>query len=458
MKDIKRRRLNNWFVAFLILFVGSLTIHLLVNNTECHYDADTYWRLGKTCGFDVRNLDWGFRGWLLPYLFSLCYQFGMVFGSEFLGYRIFSSVIFALFFSTLYTYLIKMFEYNLSQKKSLIIGAIGGGLFFLYFRGLLIYTLSDFYAMTLSVLAVVMLYQIVTCNHSIRVKILEAFIVGLCLYGAYNIRTIYLFLMIAAILVLIIWHLYEKKWLQLIITLPISLLGILICSIPQIIMNHHLLKTYSMAVPTDGLMLYQLQWGVYSGRYATYIGDKSQYGAAGMFFLDKIGQTVLEKEQITEFVSYGDFFRLILKYPLDFVGIYVRHFLNMLYPFYPNQYIESIENDKSLLLWLFYTILFIAIFYFVYTFKAKIRRWIWMLLILVPCVCIMPGAVEIRFFITLHLLIYMYSLLGIKDFIIKFRENKWKYITLYVVGFLLYIAYAGSLLASTKDGIAIING
>lgn len=455
---MKKRYWAYWGVTFIVLFGISIAIHTLINNKNCYFDDAVYWSLGRACGFNVKNMDWGFRGWLLPYVFSMCYQFGMLFGSEFLGYRIFSSIVFALFFSVLYKYVVEMLEIKLSEKSVLLVGGISGGLFFLFFRGLLIYALSDFYALTLSVMAIIMLYQVVSYKQRMFTKAIKAFVFGLCLYGAYNIRTIYLFLMMASVLVLLIWQLYERKWLQMIVTLLATLVGIVICSIPQIVMNHHLLGNYSMAVPTEGLMLSQLQWGIYSGRYATFVGDKSEYATAGMFFIDKIGQTILEKEQITELTSYGDFFELVFKYPVDFMGIYSRHLLNMLYPFYPNQYIQSIENDKTILLLIFYTILFIAVFYFIYSFKLRGRRWIWTFLMLVPCICILPGAVEIRFFIALHLLIYMYALLGIKDFIIKFKENKLKYLSIYIVGFILYISYAGTLLASTRDGIAIISG
>ena len=138
----------------------------------------------------------------------------------------------------------------------------------MFFRGLLVYTLSDFYALTISLVGLILLYKIVTCEQKIYIKAVEAFIFGICIYGAYNIRTIYLFFMIACVLILVIWSLCDRKWLQMIITVPVSLGGIFVCSIPQIILNHHLHNNYSMAVPTEGLMLSQLQWGIYSGRYA----------------------------------------------------------------------------------------------------------------------------------------------------------------------------------------------
>ena len=456
---MKKKSIVYFIIGLVGLFGASMIIHTVINNTSFYYDDAVYWGLGQACGWDVKNMSWGFRGWLLPYIFSMCYKFGMLFDSEMLGYRLFSSAVFAFTFAVLLKYVIQLLDFKIKEEKTVLLGGICvGSLFFLFFRGLFIYTLSDFYAFSLSLCSILLLNRIVEYEQKIYIKALEAFFLGLCLYGTYNIRTIYLFSLIACIAVLLVWQLYQKKWLQIMVTLPSCFGGMMVCSIPQIILNHHLLGNYSWKVPTEGLMLFQLHCGISTGRYATYIGDKSQYGEAGMFFVDAIGRAILEKEQITEFTSYGQFFKLIFKYPLDFMGIYVRHFLNMLYPIYPNQYIQDITRDKTLLLWLFYTILFIAIFYFIHSFKIKSKRWIWFALILLPCICILPGAVEIRFFIALHFLIYLYAVLGIKEFIIQVKEHKFKYILAYIIGFLLYVAYAGMLLATTNAGIAIIHG
>ena len=51
----------------------------------------------------------------------------------------------------------------------------------------------------------------------------------------------------------------------------------------------------------------------------------------------------------------------------------------------------------------------------------------------------------------------MYAVLGIKEFWIRFKKNKMKYLCFYMTGFLLYAAYAGMLLAATVDGTATIN-
>ena len=58
--------------------------------------------------------------------------------------------------------------------------------------------------------------------------------------------------------------------------------------VPQIRQNYKLQNVFSLKVPTEGLMLWQLGTGVSTARYATYVGDKSAYKYAGMYFIDRI--------------------------------------------------------------------------------------------------------------------------------------------------------------------------
>lgn len=450
---------RKWYVIiFIMLFVGSMTYLCILNNTDFYYDDAVYWSLGRACGWDVRNMAWGFRGWLLPYIFSMCYKFGMMFGSELLGYRIFASFVFAFTFTFLFKKIAKIAGFEMSDQDTAVAGGVCGVVFYLFFRGLFVYTLSDFYAFTISLMSIILVHDLVEKKEKLYVKGIRSFILGLFLYGAYNIRTIYLFLGLACLAVLIALYLLKKRWMHMAVVLPVCLAGMLICAIPQIVLNYHLSRIYSWWVPTEGLMLFQLHCGVYTQRYATYVGDLSQYGMAGrMFFVDKIGEAILQREQITEFTSYSQVFKLVLKYPLDFAGIYIRHLLNMLYPIYPAQYIQDIRRDKSLFLALFYTVLYIASSNFIHSFRLKSSRWIWLGLLLLPCICILPGAVEIRFFIALHFVIYFYAFIGIKMWIGRFRENKVRYSLLYLTGFMLYIGYAGMLLSTTAYGTATIH-
>lgn len=443
--------------VFLGLFLICLIMQTVVDNTVIFWDSAIYWKYGKEYGWDVRNLSSGFRGYLLPLFFSICYQLGMLFGNEFLGYRILSSVIFAVTFTVLFLIIARVLELGEDERHIIGAGGLCGIIFLFFFRGLFIYPLSDFYAFSLSLVSIILIHSILEKQAKWYIKAMQAFLLGVCLYGTYNIRTIYLFLAILGIGLLVVWQICEKKWIQTLITLLCCWGGMALCALPQMILNNKLFGKCGWNVPTDGLMLLQLQRGISMGRYATYVGDPAFYEAPGMVFIDGGGQAILNRAQITELASYGELFGLILRHPLDFVGIYARHFLNILYPFYPNQYVKDINRDKSLLLLAFYTILFIAVFNFAHTAKTKSRKWIWLFLILLPSLCILPGSVEIRFLIALHFTIYAYAVSGLKVFIAQFRLHKIKYCVCYLTGFLSYVAYAGMLLAAAEAGVALIN-
>lgn len=454
------RKKSCFGIVFALLFFVSMIVLILIDNTMIRYDAAFYKRLEvEYANGGIDNLSTGFRGWLFPFILSIFYRIGMLVENEYLGDWLMASVFFAVTFSASFYYVSQMLEIEQSDKYAVCVGGgISGIIFFIFFRGLFIYPLSDFCAFSFALLDIILIHDIVKNERrQEKWKGVEAYIAGFCLYGVYNIRTIYLFLFMACLLLLTIWQLCEKKWKQLALTLPACLAGILSCAIPQIKLNYRLLGILSWKVPTEGLMLKQLQWGISWERYATYVGESAQYDSAAMYFVDKIGQNLLDSAGIVEFSSYRQFIKLVLSHPLDFLGVYVRHFLNMLYPIYPNQYIYDITKDKSLLLILFYTLCFVAVSAFLYSFKPKRDRWLWLGMILLPCFCILPGAVEIRFFIALHFVIYMYAILGFKDFIVRFWTNRGKYIAAYLVGFALYIAYAGSMLGTTANGIATIN-
>lgn len=451
-----------YFVAaFAVLFCGSMIVHIIINNTECPFDAYIYWTLGQECGWNVKNIPDGFRGYVLPYIFSMCYKFGMMTGREFLGYWILSSFALAFTFTFSFYHIAKLLKFELSDKYVCVGGVICGVIFWIFFRGVLIYTLSDFYAFSISLFSIILLNFILQYKQKLYIKGLEAFGLGLCLYGTYNIRTIYVFLLLACLFLLVVWQLYKKRWIEMIITLTACLGGLGVCAVPQMLVNYNLQGIYSWKVPTEGLMLEQLKWGVWMERYATYIGDLSEFEGPAMHFVDNIGMNIInsmEKADLwTGFSSYKEFIGLIFSHPLDFAGIYMRHLLNMLYPVYPDLYIQDIVKDKSILLILFYTILFIAISNFINSFRIKGGKWVWLCFILLSCICILPGAVEIRFFISMHFIIYMYAVLGIKDFWVRSIKCKVKFVVTYVLGILIYIAYAGAMLSTTMGGIAIIN-
>jgi len=462
-KIIKEKKYQ--IIGFILLFLFAFIWQLIIDNSTIYYDDATYWCLGKEFSWKSETLTWwGFRGWVFPAILSCCYRFGMHVGKEFLGYMIFSSLTFAFLFAIAVSLLIRLLGVKLEEKKQALVCIISGILFFIFFSGLFIYALSDVYAMTAYILALIVAAKLMDKQMTnIYVFGAISLLFGVLVYASYNIRTIYMFTDAILVICVIAILVKSKEYIKTTVGIVCSAVGFYVTSLPQIKMNKGLLGTSSMFVPTDGLMLQQIGWGINNMSYGTYVGDPSVYASAGMSYIDHIGEHILILEGIptytpgiSTFESYGQFISIAFKHPLDFVGIYTRHLLNMLYPIYPNQYIKDIEKDKSFLIILGFSVMVLA-YFGVKKYIGNINKWYWIAMIILPCIFILPGAVEIRFFIPLYLIFCIFAPLGAKEFVTEFKKKKIQYIIGLLVLFCLYIAYGGMMLGSTKDGIALMN-
>ena len=229
-------------IIFVFLFFISMIILLMINDTNWFYDAAQYRNLGIECGWDVKNMTSGFRGWIFPYVHSICYKVGGCLGNTYMGYWIFSSFPFAFVFGIEFACVARILGIK-KEKEYLtyVWGGICGIIFYVFFRGLFIYGLSDFFAFSLALFDIIILYYVVTEKQKLYVKLFETFILGIVLYATYNIRTIYLFLMVMCIFVMTIWQLYGKKLKQSVVTLLSCFCGMFVCSVPQSVLNNHLI-------------------------------------------------------------------------------------------------------------------------------------------------------------------------------------------------------------------------
>ena len=83
------------FISFIVLTIVMFIAQMYINKTYMHFDSAQYWESGKIYDWHSTNLQTAFRGYLLQFVFFIAYKFGNHFDSEFLGYRILSSLSFA---------------------------------------------------------------------------------------------------------------------------------------------------------------------------------------------------------------------------------------------------------------------------------------------------------------------------------------------------------------------------
>ena len=189
----------------------------------------------------------------------------------------------------------------------------------------------------------------------------------------------------------------------------------------------------------------QLFWGLQYQRYDTFIGFMDgqflvEHPNPQMYFVDLVGQALIEKEGITEFASWVKFIKFVFKYPIEVCGIYVRHFINILLPCFPNQYVYDLNNNKILyaILSLIITFLFLMVVFE----KMSLHNFVYrnFIPLIIPAIFILPGAVEVRFFIAVYIL--MIYTLGF--------NTDWKKLFLYIKQYLwkvliLFVLYCGTI-------------
>ena len=139
----------------------------------------------------------------------------------------------------------------------------------------------------------------------------------------------------------------------------------------------------------------------------------------------------------------------------------------MFLPIYPEQYIFNLEKNRSGLLLLNYSVLFIFVTWCVTTIqKNKMKLASGNLftvcviaILLLPSVAIMPGALEQRFSIMIYVLIF-----GCLCYVVNYKallsmvKEKWiKFLFLYVIGLFAVLSVWGNTLSSLQFADIIIG-
>lgn len=439
-----------WVVSFLLIFVTNL---LMGWGKELRWgDAGDYFNLGVSLWnkgrFSFLNMPTGFRGYVFPLYLGICDKAGGM-----TCYKLVNALLVAFLFMKLFP-LLNGEKKEAGMKKRCAVSLLAYAIFSFFFYGLEIYPLTDLPAIMLFMAAVVLKNKIMEDGGSVRQAVF-GFLLGVMLYLVYNVRTIYMFAGFYLAIVLGVGLLRSgRKLLQKLIPIVLMLCGVGIAGIPQAYMNYHQLGIFSIKVPTSDLMLKQIYWGIQYQRYDTAgfeFKQMEQHPSYGMYFVDTVGQGLLDKYGIEEFSSWAEVIRFFLKNPIEVAGIYTRHLVNMLFPCWPNQYVEDMDSNKILIA------LFAYIFFFLFGLvvlnkcsRAERNIWVNYSALLVPVLFILPGAVEARFFASLYLVVlgvlcYHTDWTKVRRYV---STEKWKAAALFFVMGLIILSCWTNMLAS----------
>lgn len=405
---------------FILVFC-CFFVYLFVKDTQIFFwDSLEYWRKGDGMfaggKFDLYNFPETFRGYVVYLLISFSKVFGQfVFSSEYIGFWLFTALYISI---TLCITLPYIFNIKINSVGSLLKLSVAG-LLILYFWGdYLQYPASDAPAMVFMLAGAALLkYTFVSDNNKKWTRCISAFVAGMCLYAAYNTRVAYLFGVVAVLVMILVFN-YKRIKLMLKIA-PCILVGCILLALPQMLINYHYTEKFTPRVLTEAYTGYertlqatQVYWGLTYLRYEGVVGNVVNHSFGGAQFVDSTGLALVEREGITsENFTYGTFFNLLAKYPLDMCSIYARHFVGLLTPIYPWEYIYELFCPKgfrisfAIVLWL------IAAIYAIWLNKEvtlKKQDSLLLFAACMPCLLQLFGAPEIRFFITIHFLLYFF--------------------------------------------------
>jgi hypothetical protein len=433
--------------SFCIVFLTLLITHQILGIKEFPFDSSTYWTLSTPAS--VANFPDIVRGYVYAYLlFPIHALTDAINDSGRIVFRVSTSAIYAyLLTGPGANFFLQCFGGRLTVSRRILFALLTIGVF----PGLFLYPLSDMPAALALIIAI-------SFADSAKRKNWLAFLFfsGAAASAAYNIRTIYLFAFIALLFIIPFVFLRNKSWNARGLGLVAFILGAFIVALPQMAINKriHDVATPLVLATVNGksLMATQLYWGITIQRYETYNGGDTP--APSLYYRDPAGIALrsLDESLFTDDPTIGDYISLVAKHPVQFLGIYGRHFINGIDIRDGLVYVTKPSINKSIVAFLCYSLFFFGALIFC---TRKKPRWIevaYLAPLLIPVLAIVPGAVETRFFMPLYLVLFgtIATQFEWSDFS-KLLKKHWLPI------FAAYTLLAASFLATTTAAMACVS-
>ncbi len=446
--------------AFVFSSIIFFILHQIYRVKTFHYDAELYWKLA---GYEfITNFPNEIRGYFYPLLLAPAKWMSDILGSKNFVYRFFSATAFGfllgVFLPNLYT---RIFGGKLTVPRRLLVPVLVA----VIFPGAILYPLSDLPAFLLLLGAIWGLEKARSDQGgSGYFYILMA---GVFLGGAYNSRTIYIFSLIFLLFVFFVF-IFSKKYTasgrRRLIASGMILLGLLIVSLPQMLINKRHHDSYTPAIfASDKIFAYQLRWGVAVQKYST-TTDEDVPGelGAGLFYLDRAGQKMLSASDVGKTrggLSIREYADLVAKNPLDFLAIYARHIVAGLDVRDGELYIKNHAKRRDMISVFNFFVLFLGTWAFIAKANedspvsgVRRERAILLFAILLPVFAIIPGAIETRFFLPFHLLVYCSVAFKLDWRLVRSEliTSPWRIASLFLFAALFYFSTVLTLEASLE--------
>ena len=427
-----------------------------------HFDSGQYWALAT-----LENLGHlpSTRGYAFPFLLLPLNYVCSIAPDPALTYRGGMSLTYGVLLTTLVPAAFReAFGGTISLARRLVPVLLLATLF----PGLLLYVLSDLPAMLMAFVALMCALRALKPTASRRQFIGALFAAGLLMGAAYNTRTIYLFAGIPLGL-LVLWTVRGPgvkapfpRWLGLLAFAA----GLIAVALPQLTINKRTQGINSLAVQSvihsKSLFAIQLVWGMTLQRYETAVAGEAL--GAQLYYFDPAGARLFDRVAGDgDLFSIPYYFKVVAHHPLDFLGLYTRHIINGLDVRDGLIYTHKLSPRRSSTALLNFLVLALAVWVVVIRRRSGqptgIDRWpvpaSWpmsLAVLLLPVAAIVPGAVETRFFLPVHLLAYCVIAMHFDAAQLKqnFRQHGRAVLLVLVMGAAVFFAVTFSTMATLR--------
>lgn len=416
-----RRQAPAAFVYAFLIFVATLSSHRI---GAFYFDAAFYWDLGDPADFKADTIT--ARGYVFPVILYLIRLLADRMADPVLAYGVLASLIYAFVVTVL---LPRWFVEIFGGRATFLRRLVPAGLLAVFFPGLLFYPLTDLPAFVLALGGLYCVYRAAAMVDGRAWPVFaHVLLAGGLAYAAYNTRTIYMFAIPAVLLLVLVAFRRRRATL-----LAAALGGMALVGLPQAVFNGNAGTGYSPAVSfpvgKNSLFVAQLLAGVTVQRYET-----SRH-SGGLAYLDPAGIRIIERvrdrlpvytfpeylngtSDPNRVVRFADYFSMVAEFPLDFVGIYTRHVVSGLDARDGEVYLERSTAGRQRRSLYNFCLLAAACLTLLGPAAGAAQRaaspagrparyWpLGLAVMLLPVAAIIPGAIETRFFLPLHLLAY----------------------------------------------------
>lgn len=360
---------KHYKVVVFLIGLSIIFLDLLICNKEVMYgDANGYDIMAnyfKQQGLfhfsfhvdegTVESTLFALRGYAWPFILTICKTLGM---NTQIGYYFF----YAVFIASGLVYAVPEFIEMLFKKNfHWFIRLIPTILTICFWNGLIIYPLSDVPAVITVTFGLIFLIKLLE-SKTFFLKLIFALLSGIFLGGSYYIRSGCKPVIVIAIII-IMTNKLKKEYLKKLLFIFVMCIGIIISTIPQILINISCNNIISYKVPifittkTDKTQYYD---GFKALRYETNVSGI--HPEIAMISYDSVIDNILAVENIAkEDVGLFTIIKLMIKYPMEFIGLYATKFGNYIDPRYGNElYITKLNSRQYFVMFLNYILWFLT--------------------------------------------------------------------------------------------------